>query len=97
MNSFFIGRFSTIPFEEAGFVAPKLRYALRNPLLIGDFAQQVAKVSAQNLLDGVLRRPIRVSTAELNIVDGSLLQIDKGHVYLLSRRQNGSQLKTAVN
>ena len=76
-----IGQFSTMPFEEDGFVIPKLRFALRNPLLIGELAQNVAQAATQNSLKEVLRSPIEVSKAEVNLVDGTLVQIDKGHVY----------------
>ena len=74
----FVGRFDTTPFQDAGFVTPKLKFALRNPLLIGEKAQQVAQEGAQNHLDGVLRSSIEVSRKELNLVDGILVQIDKG-------------------
>ena len=60
---------------------PKLRFALRNPLLIGELAQKVAQAGIQNLLEEVLRSPIEVSRAELNLVDGLLVQIDKGDVF----------------
>ena len=49
--------------------------------MIGDLAQKVAQAGTKNWLKEVLRSPIEVSRAELNLVDGVLIQIDKGHVY----------------
>ena len=64
---------------EAGFVCPSLRYALRNPMKIAEYAQDVVQVGHNNLLDyGILRSPIE--KANTNLVEGQLVKIDKSHL-----------------
>ena len=59
-------------------MCPKLRFALRNPIKIAEFAQNVTQGGAKNLLDyGVLRRPVEISTTSTNLVDGQLIIVDK--------------------
>ena len=77
------GPFSTTPLENAGFVCPKLKFALRNPVRIAEYAHFVVKDGAKNLLDGVLRSPIEMPRSEINksgsasnMVDGQLIQIE---------------------
>ena len=67
------------PLQEAGFLCPKLRLPLRNPLKIAEFAHEVIQDGAKNLLDyGVLRSPIEIS--DLNIVNGQLTDIRKSNL-----------------
>ena len=73
-----LGPFSIAPLKEAGFVCPSLRYALRNPMKIAKYAQDVVQVGHENLLDyGILRSPIE--KANTNLVEGQLIKIDKNH------------------
>ena len=51
----FTGPFTVKPLEEAGFVCPKLNFALRNPMKIADHAQKLIQEGAKNNLEGVLR------------------------------------------
>ena len=61
--------------EEAGFVCPRLKYALRNPLKIADCAQGVIQDGAKNFLDAILRSPIDIPAQPTNIVEGQLVKI----------------------
>ena len=65
--------------KDAGFTCPSLLYALRNPMKIGEYAQDVVQVGHNNLLDyGILRSPIE--TVNTNLVEGQLIKIDKSHL-----------------
>ena len=77
----YIGPFSTVPLEEAGFHCPRLRIPLRNPLKIAEFTQEVVKDGAKNLLDyGVLRSPIDTSRGSVNIVEGQLIKVQNANL-----------------
>ena len=78
----FKGPFSTGALKEAGFECITFKFALRNPLLIAKYAQDVAQDGARNLLSGVLRSPIDVSRST-NIPDGQVITIDKSSQPLL--------------
>ena len=65
--------------EEAGFICPKLNYALRNPMKIADHAQTLIQDGARNFLDSVLRCPIKTSLVPENIVEGQLVRSDEIH------------------
>ena len=73
------GPFSTKSLEEAGFICPKMKFPLRNPVRIAEHAHFVTKDGAKNLLDGVLRSPIEIpgSGSASNVVDGQLIQIEE--------------------
>ena len=73
----FLGPFSIKPLEEAGFVCPRLKYALRNPLKIADCAQGVIQDGAKNFLDAILRSPIDIPPNPTNMVEGQLLKIEE--------------------
>ena len=82
------GPCSTMLLEEAGFVCPKLKYALRNPVRIAEYAHFVTKDGAKNLLEGVLRSPIEIPRSEMNksstasnMVEGQLIQIEREFVF----------------
>jgi hypothetical protein len=79
MNSFFdifAGPFSTAQLENEGFTCPKLTIPLRNPLKIAEYAYDVIKDGANNLLDyGILRSPIEISRATTNLVEGEFIKI----------------------
>ena len=68
------GPFTTEPFQEAGFECPRLSYALRNPLQIAKYAQDLVQNRAENLLHGVLKSPIEVSRTTTNIPDGQVIK-----------------------
>ena len=68
------GPFTTEPFQEAGFECPRLSYALRNPLQIAKYAQDLVQNRAENLLYGVLKSPIEVSRTTTNIPDGQVIK-----------------------
>jgi hypothetical protein len=80
MNSyvkcFFAGPFTTAQLENEGFICPKLTIPLRNPLKIAEYAYDVIKDGANNLLDyGILRSPIEISRATTNLVEGEFIKI----------------------
>jgi hypothetical protein len=66
--------------EEAGFVCPKLNFALRNPMKIADFAQNLIQDGAKNSLQSVLRCPIKTSTIAENMVEGQLIHSELIHL-----------------
>ena len=62
--------------EKEGFTCPKLTIPLRNPLKIAEYAYDVIKDGANNLLDyGILRSPIEISRATTNLVEGEFIKI----------------------
>ena len=77
LKEYFIsGPFSTEEFEKAGFVCPKLNFALRNPLEVAAYAQEIVQERAENLLFSVLKSPIEVDRLEINIPDGQVIKIN---------------------
>ena len=76
MRFYFAGPFSTAQLENEGFTCPKLTIPLRNPLKIAEYAYDVIKDGANNLLDyGILRSPIEISRATTNLVEGEFIKI----------------------
>ena len=67
-----IGRFSLKALEESGFECPTLSFPLRNPLEIAKNAHKITQDGADNLLDGILRNDIDI-TSETNIIQGRLI------------------------
>ena len=63
------------PLEEAGFLCPKLNFALRNPIKIAAYAQRVAQEGPNNSLDRVLRSHIDLSKNTTNMAEGQLYNI----------------------
>ena len=78
------GSFSTEKLEEAGFICPKLRFALRNPLQVSSYAQEIVQNRAKNLLFSVLTSPIEVDRLETNIPDGQVIKINNSQLSFLS-------------
>ena len=76
----FTGPFTVKPLEEAGFVCPKLNFALRNPMKIADHAQKLIQEGAKNNLEGVLRCPIMMSTISENMIEGQLIHSESVHL-----------------
>ena len=70
------GPFLTEKLEQAGFVCPKLSFALRNPQKVAAYAQEIVQERAQNLLFSVLKSPIEVDRLEINIPDGQVIKIN---------------------
>ena len=71
-----LGTFPIQPLEDAGFQCPKLRYPLRNPLKISEYAQQVMMNAPKNGFDGLLQNEIDVSQdLHNNITEGQLIII----------------------
>lgn len=60
-----LGPFLTKPLEEAGFVCPKLQFALRNPMKIAEQAQNVIQEGADNFLYGGLKSKIEILNCDL--------------------------------
>ena len=77
------GSFSTEKLEEAGFVCPKLSFALRNPLQVSNYAQEIVQNRAKNLLFSVLTSPIEVDRLETNIPDGQVIKINNSQLSFL--------------
>ena len=77
------GSFSTEKLEEAGFVCPKLSFALRNPLQVSSYAQEIVQNRAKNLLFSVLTSPIEVDRLETNIPDGQVIMINNSQLSFL--------------
>ena len=67
------------PLEEAGFLCPKLNFALRNPAKIAEYAQRVVQDGPKNSLDRVLRSQINTLKNATNIAEGQLFEIDIIH------------------
>ena len=63
------------PLEEAGFLCPKLDFALRNPVKIAEHAQRVVQEGPKNFLDRVLRRRISILGNATNMAQGQLNEI----------------------
>jgi hypothetical protein len=78
-----LGSFSTEKLEEAGFVCPKLSFALRNPLQVSSYAQEIVQNRAKNLLFSVLTSPIEVDRFETNIPDGQVIKINNSQLSFL--------------
>ena len=74
-SSLFLGPFSVKPLEEAGFLCPKLNFALRNPVKIAEHAQRVVQEGPKNFLDRVLRRQISILGNATNMAQGQLNEI----------------------
>ena len=71
-----VGTFPIQSLEDAGFQCPKLRYPLRNPLKISEYAQQVMMNAPKNGFDGLLQNEIDVSQdLHNNITEGQLIII----------------------
>ena len=64
------------PLEEAGFLCPKLNYALRNPGKIAEYAQRVVQDGPRNSLDRVLTSHIDISKHATNMAEGQLCHLD---------------------
>ena len=77
------GPFSTERLEEAGFVCPKLSFALRNPLQVSNYAQEIVQNRAKNFLFSVLTSPIEVDRLETNIPDGQVIKINNSQLSFL--------------
>ena len=67
------------PLEEAGFLCPKLNFALRNPIKIAEYAQRVVQDGPKNSLDRVLRSHIDIPKSATNMAEGQLYQLDTVH------------------
>ena len=77
-------KYYTVPtLEEAGFVCPKLSFALRNPLQVSNYAQEIVQNRAKNLLFSVLTSPIEVDRLETNIPDGQVIMINNSQLSFL--------------
>ena len=63
------------PLEEAGFLCPKLNFALRNPVTIAEYAQKVVVEGPKNSLDRVLRSQINILKNATNMAQGQLKEI----------------------
>ena len=63
--------------KEAGFECPRLSFALRNPLQIAKYGQEVVHDRNKSFLNSGLKSPIDVCRSTINIPDGQLLRIDK--------------------
>ena len=79
----FTGPFSTEKWEQAGFVSPKLSFALRNPQKVATYAQEIVQERAENLLFSVLKSPIEVDRLEINIPDGQVIKINNSQLSFL--------------
>ena len=77
------GPFSTEKWEQAGFVCPKLSFALRNPQKVAAYAQEIVQDRAENLLFSVLKSPIEVDRVEINIPDGQVIKINNSQLSFL--------------
>ena len=77
------GHFSTGKLEKAGFVCPKLSYALRNPQNVAAYAQEIVQKRAENLLFNVLKNPIEIDRLEINIPDGHVIKINNSQLSFL--------------
>ena len=62
--------------EEAGFQCPKLKYPLRNPLKIANYAQKVIQDRLKNGLDGLLHSEIDTSQ-DVNVTEGQLIIVNE--------------------
>mgnify|MGYP001183252128 FL=1 len=77
------GPLSTEKWEQAGFVCPKLSFALRNPQKVAAYAQEIVQDRAENLLFSVLKSPIEVDRVEINILDGQVIKINNSQLSFL--------------
>ena len=75
------------PLEEAGFICPRLKFALRNPVKIADYAQRVVQDGGKNFLDAVLRSPIEITREATDMVEGQLFEMKKIHATSLDALQ----------
>ena len=57
-------------------MCPKLNFALRNPLEVAAYAQEIVQDRAENLLFSVLKSSIEVDRLEINIPDGQVIKIN---------------------
>ena len=67
------------PLEEAGFTCPKLNFALRNPVMIAEYAQRVVQEGHKHSLDRVLRSDINTLKNATNMAQGQLYEIEIIH------------------
>ena len=79
------------PLEEAGFVCPRLNFALRNPVKIADYAQKVVQDGGKNFLDAVLRSPIEISKEATNMPEGQLVDTKMVHATSLDALQASAE------
>ena len=70
------GRFGINGIEKAGFVCPKMKYPLRNPLKIAKYAHNISQLAPENNLGICLRNEINI-TQETNIVEGTLIKVEE--------------------
>ena len=71
------GPFTTEPLKKLGFECPKLNFALRNPLKIAKYAQEVVQDRDKSVLKSALKSPIDICISTINIPAGQLIQIDR--------------------
>ena len=67
------------PLEEAGFLCPKLNFALRNPVTIAEYAQRVVQEGHKHSLDRVLRSQINILKNATNMAQGQLNEMEIIH------------------
>ena len=79
------------PLEEAGFVCPRLNFALRNPVKIAEYAQKVVQDGGKNFLDAVLRSPIEISKEATNMPEGQLVDTKIVHATSLNALQASAE------
>ena len=79
------------PLEEAGFVCPRLNFALRNPVKIADYAQKVVQDGGKNFLEAVLRSPIEISKEVTNMPEGQLVDTKIVHETSLDALQASAE------
>ena len=72
------GHFAVEAIKKAGFSCPEMKYPLRNPLQIAQYAHGVSQVAHKNGFDICLQNDITI-TPNINIIDGKLLRIDGVH------------------
>ena len=75
-----LGPFSVKPLEEAGFLCPKLNFALRNPIRIAEYAQRVVQEGPKNSLHRALSCHIDISKKASNMAEGQLYDIGIIHL-----------------
>ena len=101
-NSIILGPFLTKPLEEAGFVCPKLQFALRNPMKIAEEAQNVIQEGADNFLYGGLKSKIEILNCDLesqssNSISGSNPLSGAHHDIKLDRPNYNQTLSNIVD
>ena len=69
-------RFAITSIEKAGFVCPRFKYPLRNPLQIAQYAHNVSQEAHKNSFDTCLQNPITI-LPKSNINEGKLLLLDE--------------------